>query len=88
MVIKGVFMGKKRVLKIPKSVKVKCPKCGKNTLMEMPKENIYFFECKKCKNKAYTPQSQCCVLCAYGNSPCAPHLQREAIRRKLEVKWL
>ena len=55
-------------------------------LMDMPKENIYFFECKKCKNKAETPQSQCCILCAYSNSPCAPHLKREALRRGLEIR--
>jgi len=80
-------MGKKRIIHIPKSAKIKCPNCGKNTLIKMAKENIYFFECKKCKNKAETPQSQCCVLCAYGNTPCMPHLLREALRRGLEVRY-
>jgi len=79
-------MGRKKIIKIPKSVKIKCPKCGKNNMITMPKNNIYFFECRKCKNKAETPQSQCCILCAYGNSPCYPELMRMAQRKGLEVR--
>jgi len=81
-------MGRKKIIKIPKSVKIKCPKCGKNNLIAMPKNNIYFFECRKCKHKAETPQSQCCILCAYGNSPCYPELMRTAQRKGLEVRHI
>ncbi|MEM2956483.1 MAG: GDCCVxC domain-containing (seleno)protein [Candidatus Pacearchaeota archaeon] len=81
-------MGRKRIIKIPKSVKIKCPHCGKKNLIKMPKENIYFFECKKCKNKIETPQSQCCILCAYSNSRCYNELIRTAQRNELEVRQI
>jgi len=80
------MMGRKKIIKIPKAVKITCPNCGKKTMMSMPKENIYFFSCKKCKQKATVPQSQCCILCAYGNSRCYPELLRLARRKKLEVR--
>jgi hypothetical protein len=79
---------KKRFLGVPKSVKIKCPNCGKNNMIEMPKECIYFFDCRKCKKRMETPQMQCCIICAYSKLQCIPNLLREAHRKNLEVKWM
>ena len=81
-------MGRKRVVRIPKSAVIKCPKCGKNSRLKMPDESLYYFECKKCKNKLDVPQSQCCMLCAYGNTECAPVLKRQASSKNLEIRKL
>jgi hypothetical protein len=81
-------MGKKKIQKIPKSIKIKCPNCGKNNLIAMPKECIYFLDCKKCKKKIETPQMQCCIVCTYSKSQCVPNLLREAHRKNLEVRYL
>jgi peptide subunit release factor 1 (eRF1) len=79
---------KKKFLSVAKSVKIKCPHCGKNTLIEMPKECIYFLDCKKCKNKIETPKMKCCIVCSYSNTACVPNLLREASRKSLEVRYL
>jgi Zn ribbon nucleic-acid-binding protein len=82
-------MGRKqKIQKIPKSVKIKCPNCGKNNQIEMSKECIYFLDCKKCKHKMETPKMKCCIVCSYSNTQCVPNLLREASRRNLEVRYL
>ena len=81
-------MAKKRIQKIPSSVKIKCPHCGKKNMIAMPKENIYFFDCKKCKKKLETPPMKCCIVCAYSASQCLPNLLREAHRKHLEIRYL
>jgi len=78
---------KKTTIRIPKNAKIKCPNCGKNTLIKMPKEALFHFKCKKCKKEIEVPQSQCCMLCAYGNTPCMPELLRTAQRKGLEIKY-
>jgi len=71
-------MGRKRKLKIPKSAMIKCPSCGKRSRIKISEnESVYFYECKKCKNKLNTPASQCCIICAYTDKKCPPALRRE-----------
>jgi len=79
-------MGRKKIIRIPKSAVIKCPNCGKNSRVEMPSSCLFHFKCKKCKHDAGIPQSQCCILCAYGNTECALSLTRKALRKGLEVK--
>jgi len=79
-------MGRKKILKIPNSAKLKCPHCGKISRIKMEKECIYSFKCKKCKKELEVPESRCCILCAYSDTQCYPNLLREAQRKNLEVR--
>ena len=81
------FMGRKRVIKIPKSVTIKCPKCSANSRLTVDKDRSpQFFECKKCKVMINTPVSKCCIICSYSNKKCPPSLTLEAYSKKLMIK--
>ena len=70
-------MPRKKKLKIPKSVMIKCPKCGKRSRAQIPEGScLYFYKCKKCKHKLEIPASQCCIICAYSKKECPPVLMR------------
>jgi ribosomal protein S27E len=80
-------MGKKRVVRIPNSVKIKCPSCGKNNQIPFSKESVFKMECKKCKQEITTPIMHCCLICAYAKGKkCYTQLMLDVKRRGLEVK--
>lgn len=56
---------------------VTCPNCGKKTKENMPEDSCqYFWECPKCGEVLKAKQSDCCVFCSYGDTPC-PSVQQE-----------
>ena len=75
-------MGRKRVLKLPKTAKFKCIKCEKTSRIKVPGPEdscLYFHECKKCDERMDTPPSKCCIICAYTDKRCPAALKREFI---------
>lgn len=80
-------MSRKKVVKIPKTATIKCPHCGKgNRVPVSENENIYFLECKKCRQRIETPQSKCCLVCAFSKKKCPASLMREALMKGLEIR--
>ena len=62
-------MAKKSVQKIPKSVILVCPHCGKGTTAKVSIENSpQKYICPKCKQEVVTPIASCCVICAFSKS--------------------
>jgi ssDNA-binding Zn-finger/Zn-ribbon topoisomerase 1 len=80
-------MGKKRIQKIPSRVNVKCPKCGKNNRLEVPRDRLVnFLQCKHCKEITTTPFASCCIVCAFSKYKCPTNLLIEAKAKNLEVR--
>lgn len=80
-------MGRKRVLKIPKTVTIKCPFCEKNTRFKVEvNSGIQSIECNKCKQIINTPASQCCVICAFSDKKCPYSLAEEANAKGLKIR--
>ena len=81
-------MGRKRILRIPNSVKIKCPHCGKNNQIPFSKESVFKMECRnsKCKQQIETPIMHCCLICAYSKKKCYTQMMLEAKTKNLEVK--
>ena len=78
---------KKSHIKIPKTVLIKCPFCGKrNRIKTSIERQIYFIECKGCKKKIQTPITRCCLICAFSNKKCPSSLIREAKTKNLKIK--
>ena len=81
-------MSRKKVMLIPKIATIKCPFCGKGTRVDVsPEKNIYFLDCDKCKNRMETPQSKCCLVCAFSKKRCPASLMREAQMKGLELRY-
>jgi hypothetical protein len=58
-------------LRLPKSVFVKCPHCGKKGKIPIEVNKSYHkVECPKCKTDIHSPRMQCCVICAFSNKKC------------------
>ena len=79
-------MSRRRVIKIPKTARIKCPHCSKVNSIKIPEECVYFLDCKKCKKKIETPLAQCCVICAYSTTQCLPSAKREAFSKNLTIR--
>jgi len=72
-------MAKKKFLKIPKRIDIKCPNCDYIMRLEVREDNlINSVECKNCKNIIKTPVTQCCIICAFSDKKCPPNLKIEA----------
>ena len=80
-------MGRKRVVRIPKSASLKCPHCLKISRVKVPNDSSLFnFKCKKCKNDVETPESNCCIICAFSDKKCGAALRVEAGINGLTIK--
>ena len=80
-------MGRKKIIKIPKTAPLKCPHCLKNTRVKVPNDSsLYTLICKKCKKEINTPESNCCVICAFSSKKCGAALRVEAGINNLEVR--
>jgi hypothetical protein len=80
-------MAKKRVMKIPKNVLLKCPNCLKRNKAKVDIENCpQDFTCPKCNQIARNPITQCCVICAYSGKKCPRSLYMEAKVKGLELR--
>jgi len=80
-------MGRKRILRISKTAKIKCPNCSALSVRKVPEDSSPgFFDCDKCNTRIVTPITQCCVICAYTNKKCVPSLKMEARMKGLELK--
>jgi|SRR3989338_30471 len=80
-------MGRKRIIKIPKTAGIKCPHCLQISRVKVPEDaSLPFFECKKCEQKVSTPLASCCIICAFSNKRCYRSLMMEAHAKKLEIR--
>jgi len=80
-------MTRKKILKIPKRVSVKCPCCEKINRLQVPLAGtINSFECKSCKQIIKPPITQCCVICAFTKTKCPLSLRIEANAKGLELR--
>lgn len=80
-------MGKKRIQKIPKTVKLKCPLCLQITQINLEKtDKLSSYICNKCENEIKTPMMRCCVVCAFSNKKCPYSLKVEAHSRGWELR--
>lgn len=50
---------------------LKCPFCGYIMKAEIPEDRcLAFLKCEKCQKLIKTPNSECCVICAYSDKKC------------------
>jgi hypothetical protein len=78
---------KKRIIKLPKNAKIKCPNCGAISLRKVPIDSSpMYFDCDKCKQRANTPITSCCIICAFTKKKCAPSLIMYAKAKGLELR--
>lgn len=79
---------KKRILKIPKRVTIKCPFCSKPNRVEVSENLINSLECKNksCKQTIKTPITQCCIICAFSKTKCPYNLKVQAKAKGLELR--
>ncbi len=81
-------MGKKRVAKIAKNAKIKCPSCGAVSLRKVPLDSSpQYFDCDKCGKRIQTPITGCCIICAFTDKKCVPSTLMEARAKGLEVRY-
>ncbi|MEK6888881.1 MAG: hypothetical protein AABW80_02115 [Nanoarchaeota archaeon] len=80
-------MGRKKVLKLAKTAKIKCPNCEKICIRKVPLDSSpMYFDCDKCNQRINAPITQCCVICAYTNKKCINALKMEAKIKGLELR--
>ena len=78
---------RKRILKIPKRVTIKCPNCNYKNRLDVPEnELLNSFECKNCKQLIKTPTVQCCIICAFSKTKCPYNLKIQARAKGLELR--
>lgn len=55
---------------------IKCPFCGFEEKLKMPKNAcMHFYECENCKQLLKPLEGDCCVFCSYGTVVCPPKQQ-------------
>ncbi|WP_445664334.1 GDCCVxC domain-containing (seleno)protein [Fodinibius sp. AD559] len=58
---------------------ITCPKCGHQSIEEMPTDSCqYFWECPSCGEVLKPKQGDCCIFCSYGDTPCPPVQKEES----------
>jgi len=78
---------KKKVIRLPKVVVIKCANCGKLSKRKVPHDSSpSYFDCDKCGKRMETPSSSCCIICAFTKTKCIPSLLMEAKIRGLEIR--
>ncbi|HVI14886.1 MAG TPA: GDCCVxC domain-containing (seleno)protein [Pseudolabrys sp.] len=56
-----------------KTSTITCPKCGHQTVEQMPTDACqYFYVCKGCGVELKPKPGDCCVFCSYGTVSCPP----------------
>jgi len=80
-------MGRKRIIRIPKTASVKCPHCSQVSRVSVPQNaSLPFLDCRKCEQKITTPLASCCIICAFSNKNCSRSLMMEAHTKQLELR--
>ena len=60
-------------MEIVTSSTIVCPKCGHESLEEMPLDAcIWYYECNGCGDLLRPLEGDCCVFCSYGSVKCPP----------------
>jgi len=78
---------RKRMIKIPEVVTIKCPHCGKGSRAKVSIEVCpQVFTCEKCKREVRAPINSCCLICAFSKTKCPRSLWAEACVKGLEIK--
>lgn len=50
---------------------LKCFHCDHIMKVEIPQKGcLVFHQCEKCQEMIITPESECCVICAYSDKKC------------------
>ena len=81
------MVSKKRIIKIPKVVSIKCLHCSVISKRKVPLDSSpQLFICDKCNREMRTPITSCCVICAFSGKKCAPSLIMEAKVKGLEIR--
>jgi Zn ribbon nucleic-acid-binding protein len=80
-------MARKKTMKIPKRVSVKCPNCsGKKRVEVSAEKGMNYFDCEGCGQNVKTPITKCCIICAFSDKKCPSSLVMEAKIKKLELR--
>jgi hypothetical protein len=81
-------MGRKRKsVKIPKNVMLKCPHCsGKSKAIVSIDNCPQSFVCPKCSQEVKNPITSCCIICAFSGKKCPRTLYMEAKVKGLTIK--
>lgn len=78
---------RKRVVKIPKNVMLKCPHCSaKSRAIVSVDVCPQIYACPKCNQEVRTPITSCCVVCAYSGKKCPRTLLAEARVKGLDIR--
>lgn len=80
-------MSRKRIIKLPKTVMLKCPLCLEESKAIVDIENCpQSYTCPKCEALVRNPITKCCVICAFSNKKCPSSLVMEAKIKGLEIR--
>ncbi len=80
-------MGRKKILRISKTAKIKCNNCSVISARKVPEDSSPgYFDCDKCNMRITVPVTQCCVICAFTKKKCVPSLKMEARIKGLELR--
>ncbi|MDO8564216.1 MAG: hypothetical protein Q7R87_04355 [Nanoarchaeota archaeon] len=80
-------MGRKKILRIAKTAKIKCNICSALSIRKVPEDSSPgYFDCDKCSAHITVPVTQCCVICAFTKKKCVPSLKMEARIKGLELR--
>jgi len=72
-------MPKKRYIKIPRVISIKCRNCGKISRRKAENNECpQYFDCDKCGQRMFTPPSSCCIICAFTGKKCPASLVMES----------
>ena len=78
---------KKRLIKIPKIIILKCPNCSEKSKARVDIKNCpQSFTCPKCSSLIRNNLMNCCVICAFSSKKCPRTLYMEAKVKGLEIR--
>jgi hypothetical protein len=80
-------MAKKRIMKIPSFMILRCPLCSKKSKAKVSIDICpQSFVCPKCNAEVKNNLMNCCVICAYSGKKCPRTLYMEARVKGLELR--
>ncbi|MBI3334092.1 hypothetical protein HYZ97_01275 [Candidatus Pacearchaeota archaeon] len=79
-------MGRRKILRIPKIVSLKCPSCSAVSRRKVPDNSPMYFDCDKCTTRIQAPITACCIICAFTGKKCIPSLKMEAHAKGLNLR--
>jgi len=78
---------RKKIIKLPKIVKLKCPACSGVSSAKVSIENCpQSFKCEKCGVEVRNPIASCCVICVFSSKKCPRTLYMSGKVKGLEIR--